>query len=203
MVISNYPSVKESVILNTKRLLLRPWEEEDREALIKLNKNTQVMHYFPHTLSTQESNILFDRLKNEFQEKNWGIWVVELKKTKSFIGFIGLREVSSSFSFAPATEILWRLDSVFWGKGYATEGAIAAMEFGFNILNLQEIVAVTTIQNRRSISVMKNLGMICSAVPFDHPDLPYSHPLRPHWLYRIQSKNWFNLCFVNHLFDTN
>jgi RimJ/RimL family protein N-acetyltransferase len=70
-------------------------------------------------------------------------------------------------------EVAWRLARPYWGHGYATEAARAALDYGFGQLGLREIVAVTVPANRRSRRVMERLGM--TRIPeddFDHPRLP-------------------------------
>ena len=84
-------------------------------------------------------------------------------------------------------EVAWRLARFYWGHGYATEAATAALDYGFNELGLSEIVAVTVPANWRSRRVMERLGM--TRVPeddFDHPRLPEG-PLRGHVLYRLSN----------------
>lgn len=78
-----------------------------------------------------------------------------------------------------------------WGKGYATEGAKASLEYGFKTLSLNEIVSYTTVKNMRSRHVMEKIGMHHDAKDdFDHPKLPEGHPLRRHVLYRLNKIEW-------------
>lgn len=77
----------------------------------------------------------------------------------SFIDFVGLSLLSFTAHFTPSVEIGWRLAYDYWGRGYATEGAIASLEYGFRQLQLPEIVSFTAKQNTRSIAVMKKIGM--------------------------------------------
>jgi RimJ/RimL family protein N-acetyltransferase len=87
--------------------------------------------------------------------------------------------------FVPAVEVGWRLAPQFWGKGYATEAAEAALRIGFETLNLDQIVSFTVMANKPSWSVMERLGMTRDpAEDFDHPRLPVGHALRRHVLYR-------------------
>jgi RimJ/RimL family protein N-acetyltransferase len=82
-------------------------------------------------------------------------------------------------------EIGWRFATAYWGQGYATEAANAALSFGFSQVSLNEIVAFTTTGNMRSRRVMERLGMTYdNADDFDHPNLAPGHSLRPHVLYR-------------------
>jgi hypothetical protein len=102
-----------------------------------------------------------------------------------FIGFIGLSTPRFTAHFTPCVEIGWRLAYEYWGYGFATEGAKAALGYGFNTLKLPEIVAMTAVGNQRSRNVMEKLGMTHhSGDDFDHPLLPAGHPITPHVLYR-------------------
>ena len=88
----------------------------------------------------------------------------------------------------PAVEVGWRLAGPAWGRGYATEAARAALEFGFDRAGLEEIVSFTSAGNRRSRAVMERIGM--SHDPdddFDHPGIEPGHPLRRHVLYRVRA----------------
>lgn len=79
--------------------------------------------------------------------------------------------------FAPAIEVGWRLAFDYWGKGYATEGAKAALKYGFQALRLSEVVSFTAVQNKRSRRVMERIGVHHDpADDFDNPKLPEGHP---------------------------
>ena len=81
----------------------------------------------------------------------------------------------------------WRLARAYWGKGYATEAARAALDYGFAQLMLDEIVAITVLANWRSRGVMERLGMSRTVEDdFDHPRLPEG-PLKRHVLYRLRN----------------
>lgn len=118
----------------------------------------------------------------------WGKWAVSLLATGEFIGRIGLEETDFQAPFSPNIELGYRIAYNFWGKGYASEGAKAALEYGFKQIGLGEIVAFTSVLNQRSQCVMRRIGMYHdSKSDFDHPKLPEKHPLRKHVLYRINS----------------
>jgi ribosomal-protein-alanine N-acetyltransferase len=86
----------------------------------------------------------------------------------------------------PCVEVGWRLARAHWGKGYATEGARAALDYGFATRGLAEIVSFTAETNLRSRRVMERIGMRRNpAEDFDHPNLPAGHALRRHVLFRI------------------
>ena len=89
-------------------------------------------------------------------------------------------------NFTPAVEIDWRLAFDYWGKGYASEAACAAVADGFTRLGLREIVSFTVPHNVRSRAVMERIGMKHDAADdFDHPSLGEDSPLRRHVLYRM------------------
>jgi 3-dehydroquinate dehydratase/shikimate dehydrogenase len=93
--------------------------------------------------------------------------------------------------FAPAVEIGWRLAFEYWGKGYATEGAKASLQYGFETVKLNEILAFTAVQNKRSRAVMDKIGMIYyPEEDFDHPKAPVGHPLSRTVVYRITKDEW-------------
>ncbi|MDE3110474.1 MAG: GNAT family N-acetyltransferase, partial [Acidobacteriota bacterium] len=110
--------------------------------------------------------------------------------TGEFIGFIGLDRMDFVIPGVPqpAVEIGWRLARAHWGKGLATEGARAVVQFGFGTLHLEEIVAITVPANIRSRRVMEKIGMThVPALDFDHPRIPAGHPLRRHVLYVLKN----------------
>ncbi|RAX01421.1 MULTISPECIES: GNAT family N-acetyltransferase [unclassified Photorhabdus] len=176
-----------AVVLETDRLIMRAWREEDRLPFCYLNSNVEVMEYFPTTLTAEQSNTMVDRIIQRFEQQGgWGLWAVELKETGDFIGFVGLNIPIAELPFSPCVEIAWRLNKPFWGRGYANEAARKALNFAFTQLKLEEIVAFTTISNLRSQKVMERLGMVKDENTFLHPSLPDGHPLHEHVLYRIR-----------------
>jgi 3-dehydroquinate dehydratase/shikimate dehydrogenase len=180
--------------VKTERLILRPWQESDFEPFAKLNGDPRVREYFPRVLSAVESDASIKLMSNHIERFGWGFWAVSLIQTGEFIGFIGLEDVNffAPFNeFTPAVEIGWRLAFSHWGKGYATEGALACLKYGFETLNLKEIVSFTPVQNIRSRTVMERIGMHHDPKDdFDHPKLPDGHPLKRHVLYRTSFKIW-------------
>jgi RimJ/RimL family protein N-acetyltransferase len=128
------------------------------------------------------------RYRAEMDAEGWGLWAVEVTGGPSFIGMVGLHRVNPSIPCAPAVEIGWRLSPEHWGHGYASEGAAAALHYGFTEGGLPQIVAFTTTLNTRSQAVMARIGMVRDlGGDFDHPSLPEGSPLRRHVLFRAVS----------------
>lgn len=177
--------------LHTGRLLLRRWRSDDRHPFAALNADPIAMEHFPSTLSRSESEALANRIEVHFAQHGFGLWAVEIAEVTAFAGFIGLSVPAFRAHFTPCVEIGWRLARGHWGKGYATEGARAALRFGFERMGLAEIVSFTVPGNVPSRRVMERIGMSHSpADDFDHPAMPDGHPLRRHVLYRLKRERW-------------
>lgn len=178
-------------VIRTERLLLRPWRAEDRESFAALNADPEVRRYFEGVQTRAESDATVDRIEAHFAQHGFGFWAVEVRGIAPFIGFTGLAVTPFEAHFTPALEVGWRLAREHWGKGYATEAASASLRYGFECLELDEIVAFAVEGNARSRAVMERVGMTHEpADDFDHPGLPQDSPLRRHVLYRISSSEW-------------
>jgi RimJ/RimL family protein N-acetyltransferase len=177
--------------LATARLLLREWHERDREPFAALNADPRVAEFLGKPMDRAASDALVDRIVGHWASDGHGQWAVERVEDGRFLGFVGLTAPSFETAFTPCVEVGWRLAAASWGHGYATEGARAALRFGFDDLKLDEIVSFTTVANVRSRAVMERLGMTCDpADDFDHPRIAVGNPLRPHVLYRLARDAW-------------
>jgi len=174
------------IYIETPRLILRDWKEEDLEHFRKLNSDEEVMKYFPKTLSEEETDSFYNAINKEFKDYNYGLYAVEVKATKEFIGFIGFHRATFEADFTPCVEIGWRLKKDAWGKGYATEGAKACLEYGFTNLNFKEVYSFTAKINRPSQNVMKKIGMHF-VKEFNHPKIERNSNLCRHVLYVIRN----------------
>lgn len=174
-------------MLETTRLRLRGWQETDLIPFIEMNKDEDVMRYFPKTLSADETLAFYQTIQAEFDEYGYGLYAVEEKETRDFIGFIGFHHATFDASFTPCIEIGWRLKKEAWGKGYATEGAKACLQHGFEKLGFTDIYSFTAIINTPSIQVMKKIDMK-QVQTFNHPKVNELSPLRKHILYQLSKE---------------
>ncbi len=173
--------------LATARLTLRPWQPSDREGLWRMQSDPRTMEFLMPVPDRTASDAVADRAEAHFARHGFGLWVVEAPGVTDFAGYCGLVHVPYAEHFTPAVEIGWRFDPAFWGRGYATEAAQAALGFGFETLGLEEIVAITVPANLRSRAVMERLGMVRDeGGDFDLPSTPPGHPLRRQVLYRLR-----------------
>jgi len=177
--------------LETERLLLRDWHPADRGPFAALNADPRVMEHFPSRLTRAESDAFIKRMRERWTAEGFGLWAVERRADGRFLGFTGLAAPTFEAHVTPCVEVGWRFAVEAWGHGYATEAARAALRFGFEDLDLAEIVSFTVPANTRSRAVMERLGMTHDpADDFDHPRLPEGHPLRRHVLYRLAHARW-------------
>jgi RimJ/RimL family protein N-acetyltransferase len=180
-----------TLLLESRRIVLRRWRTEDLDAFANLSADRVVMEYLMPLTDRAASDAVALRIDDHFTQHGFGFWAVELPNVCPFIGFVGLARLTYVAHFTPAVEVGWRLDSRYWGRGYATEAARMAMRDGFKRLGLHEIVATTVPANQRSRRVMERLGMTrAEHDDFDHPVVPDGHPLKRHVLYRLQDRDW-------------
>jgi RimJ/RimL family protein N-acetyltransferase len=180
-------------IISTERLILRCWQDSDRQPFAEINADPRVMEFFPNTLTREQSDRVVDRIEASFTQRGFGLCAVELRSDRIFLGFIGLSVPNFEAHFTPCVEIGWRLAAHSWGQGFAFEGARAIAAYAFNTLKLDSLVSFTAEQNIRSRRVMEKIGMTFNpADTFDHPNLPESHLLRRHVLYRLRANEFAN-----------
>ena len=176
--------------LATPRLLLRHWRDDDLTPFAALNADPEVMRYFPATLTRAQSDEFATYIQVLMAAQGWGLWAVEVPGVAPFIGFVGLNRPGFEAHFTPAVEVGWRLGRAYWGNGYATEAAAAALTFAFDQLRCPEVVSFTSTVNEPSIRVMRRLAMSHDpADDFDHPRVA-DGPLRRHVLYRMRCEQW-------------
>jgi RimJ/RimL family protein N-acetyltransferase len=176
------------MMIETDRLLLRRWIEEDREPFFRLNSDARVMEFMPNCLSRSQSDLLVDRIEEHFRKHSFGLYALELREDQSFIGFLGLAIPAFTAHFTPCVEIGWRMSANHWGRGLATEGARAVVRYAFEELRLGALVSFAVPANIRSRSVMERIGMVHNpAEDFEHPNLPEGHLLGRHVLYRLRT----------------
>ena len=172
--------------LETERLVIREWRDEDREPYSTFVGDPDVRRYYPDVLNREESDRLVARYDEYYRRDGFGFLAVERKSDGTLIGDVGLCPVAMPVRGNPPVEIGWLLGKAHWGQGYAPEAARAWLNYAFTVLDFPEVVAWTSVTNLASQRVMQKLGM--SHHPEDdflHPRIPEGHPLRPHVLYRI------------------
>lgn len=172
--------------IETERLILREWKEEDINPFYEMGQDSRVMKYFPSLWSMRSVELFIKNMMTQLEEKKYSLWALEEKNSKRFAGLLGLNSPTWEAHFTPCVEIGWRLAFEFWGRGFATEAAKYVLRYAFNELLLEEIVSFTTVDNLRSRKVMERIGMLRDINgDFLHPKLDPNHRLAKHVLYRI------------------
>ena len=177
-------------MLQSDRLILRQWTEEDFSPFAKICADKDVMHFFPKTLTEQESHDMARKVQSLIDSRGWGFWAVEIPNEAKFIGCVGLNVPKESMPFAKNVEIGWRLAKDFWGNGYATEAAKEVLRYAFVELNLNEVISFAPLGNKASQHIMMKIGMSDTGNNFNHPELDASHPQSEHVLYKINKSQW-------------
>ncbi|MBP7701150.1 MAG: GNAT family N-acetyltransferase [Phenylobacterium sp.] len=172
-------------MIETPRLVLRRFREEDREPFAAINGDPRVSDWLGGPIDRAASDRTLDRINAEIDELGWGLWAAELKAGGRLIGFIGLAPVEAgALPVGPAIEMGWRLSPDTWGQGLATEGAKAALDWAFEHIDAPEFIAFTAATNVQSQAVMRKIGMVADpSRDFDHPRLAPDHPLNRHVVY--------------------
>ncbi|QGZ41671.1 RimJ/RimL family protein N-acetyltransferase [Pseudoduganella flava] len=175
------------VVLKTPRLLLRLWQPDDVAPYVALNADPTVTQFLRGPVSAAQAEEFFAAQNAMVEKHGCAFLAAELRATGELAGFVGLKYQDFDAPFAPCHEIGWRLAAHCWGMGLATEGARAALAYGFDTLGLDEIVSFTVPANTRSRRVMEKLGMVRDPDgDFAHPALRADHALSRHVLYRLR-----------------
>jgi len=149
------------VEVETGRLLLRGWREEDLEPYARMCADPEVMRFIGDgsTLTRERSEAQISRFLRHWDERGFGLWALEEKESATFIGFAGLAHQEDWAEGRHKTEVGWRLDRVFWGGGLATEAAKAGVTYGFETLGLERIISIIQPGNMASRRVAEKAGL--------------------------------------------
>ena len=146
--------------VETGRLLLRPWVEDDLDPLAAIFAEPAFWRYpFGRGFTREETEQFLERQFDHWAAHGFGSWAAELKDGHRLIGYIGLAIPTWLPQVMPAVEVGWRLHPDHWGRGLATEGGRASVRYGFEELGLERIIAIVMPENVASRRVMAKLGM--------------------------------------------
>src|SRR5206468_8998004 len=146
------------VILETDRLLLRQYVEEDAEAFFKLNSDPEVLRFVPdkRLLNVEQARqILIDHPIADYRKYGFGRGACILKSTGEQIGFAGLKYLEE----IGEVDVAFRLMRTHWGQGLATEAAVASVRSGFADLGLKRIIGLVMPENIASVRVLQKTGL--------------------------------------------
>jgi RimJ/RimL family protein N-acetyltransferase len=172
-------------VIETERLILRPWREADVAEFARVTNTQAVMEFLGGTKQPESFRESYERV-TACQEKNgFSFWIVERRTDNVLLGFCGLK-VGNTPRIEGEIEIGWRLREDAWGLGYAREAATATLDWAWQNLECGRVVAITAAANKRSWGLMERLGMRrLYELDFEHPDVPVGNKARPHITYAI------------------
>lgn len=176
--------------LETERLVMRSWREEDLAPFHAICSDPQVMATLGPVMDRAETRALIARAQAREEQHGHTFWALERREDARLIGWCGVIRGSAG-PVEDKAEIGWRLASDCWGKGYATEAARASLDWLFANLPDDAAWAITNTDNLRSRGVMERLGMSYQpTLDFDHPMLAPDDPLLRHVAYALARSHW-------------
>lgn len=165
-------------MIETERLRLRPWREDDKAPFHELANTPAMMEYFGGPVAREKHDAIIDKMIDQQARFGHCMWLVELRDTGEMAGVCGIRIGGHPNTPVPEElEIGWRIGEKFWGRGIAREAAEASLAWGWANTGRARIAAWTVIGNRRSWGLMERLGMRRRAdLDFRHPDYAEGDP---------------------------
>ncbi len=146
-----------SYAIETARLRLRPFAAQDLDTIHGIWVEPEVRRYLwdGERISKEKAETALASSIESFENYGFGIWAVILRENGDLIGFCGLRYLDDT----PEIELIYGISTSYWGKGFATEGAKAAIQYGFEVLGLERIVGIADTENIASRRVLEKVGM--------------------------------------------
>ena len=143
--------------LDSSRLIFREYSSHDLESFVSILSNPNILRYLPSTEPWPSETVEKWLLSSQahWLNEDFGWWVLEHKIDKKAIGWCGLRKLESTGE----VEVLYLIAEEYWGQGLATEGARISIEYGFNSVNLDEIIGLVLNGNIASSRVLEKSGL--------------------------------------------
>lgn len=179
--------------IETERLILRDILSSDREGMFILDSNPDVHRYLGnHPISSiEEVDEIILKIRSQYRMNGIGRWAVIEKNTGEFIGWSGLKYITEEENNRTHFyDVGYRFLPAYWGKGYATESAKAALDYGFRKMNIEEIIGTCHEENKASRRALEKCGLT-----FVEQFL-YMEELKCDWL-RITRKEWERVQSLN------
>ncbi|SDD76197.1 GNAT family N-acetyltransferase [Pedobacter soli] len=172
------------IFAETERLILRELQPADAAGMFEMDSDPEVHLYLGNkpfnTIDESEANIEF--IRRQYVENGIGRWAVIEKASQNFVGWAGLKLITEPINNRVNYHDLgYRFSKKYWGKGYATESAMAARDYAFNVLKLSEIIGIADVNNLGSIHVLEKTGLKRISL-FDYQGIKH------HWM---EMKNSF------------
>jgi len=174
-----------NIHIETERLIIREILPEDEEGIFELDSDSEVHRFLGKKPinNIEQSKEAIEFIRQQYIDNNIGRLAIIEKSSNCFIGWTGLKLwkelINNHINFY---ELGYRLIQKKWGQGYATESAIASLDYGFEKLKLKEVIAMTDSLNTKSQNILKKLG-------FEFAEFFEYNGVKHNW-YRIENSNW-------------
>lgn len=168
------------IFAETNRLILREILPSDAEGLFEMDSDPLVHTYLGNKPVTHMQQVMdvIDFIRKQYKENGIGRWAMIEKSTNHFVGWAGLKFVQEETNHkSNYYDLGYRLLRKHWGKGFATEAAIASLNYGFQQLGLQEIFAAAHLENKASDRILRKVGF--------EPDGVFEYDTEIHTWYRV------------------
>jgi ribosomal-protein-alanine N-acetyltransferase len=175
----------EIVNIETERLCLRNLSNKDSQGIFEMDSDPEVQKYLGnHPIKTiSEATDYIENAQKEYKKYGTGRWAVIEKETGDFIGWCGLKFISTEINLkSEFYDIGYRFIKKYWGKGYATESALACLNYGFENLGQKEIFAFAESNHLASKKILRKIGMT-EMNEFEYDNIS-------HVFYKISNENW-------------
>ena len=175
----------ETFNLETERLLIRNLSNKDSQGVFEMDSDPEVQKYLGNQpiKTISEATDYIEKAQKEYKKYSAGRWAVIEKETGDFIGWCGLKFISTEInSKSDYYDLGYRFIKKYWGKGYATESALACLKYGFEELNQQEIFAMVELDHIASRNILSKLGM--------KEMNEFEYDKTPHIFYKMSKEKW-------------
>lgn len=174
-------------MIETQRLILRTWTDNDIEPFADMMSDPHVMRYYARPMDRQRAIEQAQVMRVRLEQNRYGRFVMQIKGDDRYAGMMVLDDIRYDVPFEPRREVGWILPEFTWGNGYAPEAASALLEYGFRELQWPEIIAMAVAHNVPSQRVMQKIGMVQDmSTNFAMATMPGSTP-EPFVLYRARA----------------
>lgn len=149
------------IVVETERLILREILPTDVDGLFNLDSDPEVHRYLGNKIVKDKDQIvdLINFIRQQYIDNRIGRWAIIDKENNDFMGWSGLKFVTEiTNNHNNYFDLGYRLIKKYWGKGIATEAALASLEYAFNKLNTDEVFAMADCENSASNKILKKVG---------------------------------------------
>lgn len=177
-----------TLIIETPRLILRELTDTDKEGMWELDSDPEVHRYLGNTpiTSKEEAAKVIRFIRDQYEALGIGRFAVIEKSSGDFVGWSGLKLMKENCNgHIDFYDLGYRLSQRFWGKGYATESAVAWRDHAFKVLNTDCLYGMTHFENKASQHVLEKTGLTFK-------NKFYQDNILHHW-YEMTSQEWQNL----------